>query len=114
MAIKNPRSHDDYMVGWICVLLLEMAAAKLMLDVIYLTLSILLIDQNTYILGNIGDYNIVVMCLLAGVYSIISAVIIVIQLLSSFYSIYFGLLVGIGGRVPSSNIDIQLGDIVVS
>lgn len=36
------------------------------------------------------------------------------QLLSTFNSIRFGLLVGIGGGVPSSDIDIRLGDIVVS
>lgn len=36
------------------------------------------------------------------------------QLLSSFHAICFGLMVGIGGGVPSSNADIRLGDIVVS
>jgi nucleoside phosphorylase len=36
------------------------------------------------------------------------------QLLSSFRSIWFSLMVGIGGGVPSSKADIRLGDIVVS
>jgi hypothetical protein len=36
------------------------------------------------------------------------------RLLSSFHSIRFGLMVGIGGGVPSSHADIRLGDIVVS
>ncbi|KAF4769135.1 hypothetical protein HAV15_008620 [Penicillium sp. str.  len=36
------------------------------------------------------------------------------QLLSSFRAIRIGLMVGIGGGVPSSNADIRLGDIVVS
>ncbi|KAF7139716.1 hypothetical protein CNMCM5793_007554 [Aspergillus hiratsukae] len=36
------------------------------------------------------------------------------HLLSSFHSIRFGLMVGIGGGVPSGHADIRLGDIVVS
>jgi nucleoside phosphorylase len=36
------------------------------------------------------------------------------QLLSSFHTIRFGFMVGIGGGVPSSSADIRLGDIVVS
>ncbi|CRG88502.1 Nephrocystin-3 [Talaromyces islandicus] len=114
MATENPRSHDDYTVGWICALPLEMAAAKLMLDVIHPSLPIPSTDQNTYIFGNIGDHNIVVACLPAGAYGTISAATVAVQLLSSFHSIRFGLLVGIGGGVPSSNADIRLGDVVVS
>jgi nucleoside phosphorylase len=91
-----------------------MAAAKLMLDAIHPTLPIPSTDQNTYILGNIGDHNIVIACLPAGAYGTISAASVAIQLLTSFHSIRFGLLVGIGGGVPSSNADIRLGDVVVS
>lgn len=36
------------------------------------------------------------------------------QLLSSFHAIRIGLMVGIGGGVPSNYADIRLGDIVVS
>ncbi|CRL30789.1 unnamed protein product [Penicillium camemberti] len=43
---------------------------------------------------------------------IVSAITVAIQLLSSFYSIRFGLMVGIGGGVPNSNIDVRFGDIV--
>ena len=50
----------------------------------------------------------------AGAYGNISAATVGMQLLSSFHSIRFGLMVGIGGGVPSSNADIRLGDIVVS
>lgn len=35
-------------------------------------------------------------------------------MLSTYHNIRFGLLVGIGGGVPSSSADIRLGDIVVS
>ncbi|KAJ5642527.1 hypothetical protein N7490_006527 [Penicillium lividum] len=107
-------SHDDYTVGWICALPLEMAAAKLMMDTIHPSLPSPSTDQNTYILGNIGEHNIVIACLPGGAYGNVSAATVAMQLLSSFHSIRFGLMVGIGGGIPSSNADIRLGDIVVS
>ncbi|GIJ99474.1 hypothetical protein Aspvir_001606 [Aspergillus viridinutans] len=114
MAARTPLSHDDYTVGWICALPLEMAAAKLMLDAIHPGLPLPLTDQNTYILGNIREHNVVIACLPSGAYGTISAATVAMQLLSSFPSIRFGLMVGIGGGVPSSRADIRLGDIVVS
>ncbi|KAJ5773565.1 hypothetical protein N7457_008461 [Penicillium paradoxum] len=102
------------LVGWICALSLEMAAAKLMLDAIHPSLPHPPTDRNTYILGNIGEHNIVVVCLPAGTYGIVPAATGAMQLLSSFHSIRFGLMVGIGGGVPSEKADIRLGDIVVS
>ncbi|KAJ5975009.1 hypothetical protein N7481_008716 [Penicillium waksmanii] len=114
MAARAPLCRDDYTVGWICALPLEMAAAKLMLDAIHPNLPRPPTDQNTYILGNIEKHNIVIACLPSGAYGIVSAATVATQLLSSFRSIRFGLMVGIGGGVPSSNADIRLGDIVVS
>ncbi|KAJ5706466.1 hypothetical protein N7536_002155 [Penicillium majusculum] len=114
MAVRASLSHGDYTVGWICALPLEMAAAKLMLDSIHPSLPRPPTDQNTYILGNIGDHNIVVTCLPSGAYGNVSAATVAMQLLSTFHSIRFGLMVGIGRGVPSSNADIRLGDIVVS
>jgi nucleoside phosphorylase len=107
-------SHDDYTVGWICALALEMAAAKAMLDDIHTDLPKLPNDDNAYTLGRIGTHNIVVACLPSGVYGTTSAAVVAIQMLSSFRSIRFGLMVGIGGGVPSKDADIRLGDIVVS
>ncbi|KAJ5134838.1 hypothetical protein N7526_006203 [Penicillium atrosanguineum] len=114
MIGRTPLSYDDYTVGWICALPLEMAAAKLMLDAIHPSLPRPGTDHNTYIFGSIGKHNIVIACLPSGAYSNISAATVAMQLLSSFHSIQFGLMVGIGGGVPSSNVDIRLGDIVVS
>ncbi|KAJ5907909.1 hypothetical protein N7495_000591 [Penicillium taxi] len=114
MADRASLSHRDYTVGWICALPLEMAAAKLMLDSIHPSLPRPPTDHNTYILGNIGDHNIVIACLPSGAYGNISAATVAIQLLSSFHSIRFGLMVGIGGGIPTSGADIRLGDIVVS
>ncbi|KAJ5823330.1 hypothetical protein N7447_005670 [Penicillium robsamsonii] len=108
------RSHDDYTVGWICALPVETAAAKLMLDNIHPLLPRLPMDQNAYIFGSIGEHNIVIATLPTGAYGSTSAATVGMQLLSSFHAIRFGLMVGIGGGVPSSNADIRLGDIVVS
>lgn len=71
-------------------------------------------DQNTYILGSIGEQNIVIASLPSGAYGNTSATTVGMQLLSSFHAIRVGLMVGIGGGVPSRNADIRLGDIAVS
>ena len=107
-------SHDNYTVGWICALYLEMAAAKAMLDEIHDSLPVDPKDDNAYTLGRIGPHNVVIACLPSGVYGTTSAAIVATQMLSSFRSIRFGLMVGIGGGVPSKDVDIRLGDIVVS
>ncbi|OOG00636.1 hypothetical protein ASPCADRAFT_125648 [Aspergillus carbonarius ITEM 5010] len=107
-------SHDDYKIGWICALPLEMAAAQALLDEIHEDLPVQPNDHNAYTLGSIGKHNIVIACLPSGVYGIASATTVAMQLLSSFRSIHFGLMVGIGGGVPQEGADIRLGDVVIS
>ena len=53
-------------------------------------------------------------CLPSGVYGTIPAATVAAHMRTTFPSIHFGLMVGIGGGVPSTNEDIRLGDIVVS
>jgi nucleoside phosphorylase len=101
MDTKTRRSHNDYTVGWICALPLEMAAAKAMLDEVHEDLPVPPNDHNAYILGKIGNHNTVIACLPSGEYGISSTAAVAMQLLSSFHSIRFGLMVGIGGGVPS-------------
>ena len=91
-----------------------MAAAKAMLDEIHPDLPTMSNDQNTYVLGSIRAHNVVIACLPSGVYGTTSAAIVADQMLFTFRSIRFGLMVGIGGGVPSSEADIRLGDVVVS
>ncbi|KAL4778002.1 nucleoside phosphorylase domain-containing protein [Aspergillus varians] len=67
-----------------------------------------------YTLGNISGHNVVVACLPSGVYGKVSASTVVSQMLSTFPEIRFGLMVGIGGGVPSIGVDIRLGDVVIS
>ncbi|KAE8396415.1 hypothetical protein BDV23DRAFT_192206 [Aspergillus alliaceus] len=107
-------SHEQYTVGWICALPLEMAAAIAMLDETHEDLPVKSNDGNAYTLGRIGKHNLVIACLPSGQYGTTSATVVAIQLLSSFPSIKFGLMVGIGGGIPSSKVDIRLGDVVVS
>lgn len=114
MAARARLSHKDYTVGWICALPVELAAAKVMLDQVHEDLPVSSTDHNTYILGSIKDHNVVIACLPSGDYGIVSANTVAMQLLSSFRSIRFGLMVGLGGGVPSDVADIRLGDIVVS
>lgn len=107
-------SRHDYTVGWICALPLEVAAAREMMDKVHPGLEIPMADHNSYILGSIGKHNVVIACLPSGGYGIAPAAAVAVQLRTTFPFIRFGLMVGIGGGVPRSDLDIRLGDIVVS
>jgi nucleoside phosphorylase len=111
-AIPIPR--EDYTVAWICALPLEAAAAKAMLDKTHPKLSQSTGDDNAYTLGEISGHNIVVACLPSGVYGTISAATVAAHMRTTFPFIRFGLMVGIGGGVPTAKNDIRLGDVVVS
>jgi nucleoside phosphorylase len=110
----NAYSHDDYTVGMICALPLELADATAMLDEIHADLPTSPVDSNIYVLGKIGIHNVVISCSPPGSYGTTSAAIVATQMLSSFRSIRFGLTIGIGGGAPSVQADIRLGDVVVS
>ena len=112
----NPRmlSHDDYTVGWICALPLEMTATRAMLEEIHPDLGGLdPNDHNVYTLGKIYGHNVVITCLPSGVYGTTSATRVADQMLFSFHSITIPLMVGIGGGAPNEAHDIRLGDIVI-
>ncbi|KAL3477785.1 hypothetical protein BJX99DRAFT_225726 [Aspergillus californicus] len=107
-------SPADYSVGWICALSLELAAAKAMLDETHSNPRQPPSDLNTYTVGAISGHNVVIAPLPAGVYGTTSASYVTASLLSTFPSIRYVLMVGIGGGVPSRDVDIRLGDVVVS
>ncbi|KAL6697324.1 hypothetical protein J3F84DRAFT_394022 [Trichoderma pleuroticola] len=104
-------THADYTIGWICALPNEQTAAIAMLDRKHPDLPSLANDDNAYTFGSIASHNIVIACLPKGRYGTNSAATIATKMLSSFPSIKFGLLVGIGGGIPSK---VRLGDVVVS
>lgn len=103
-------SREAYTVALICALSVEMAAAEAMLDEIHEKLPVPSGDHNCYTLGKMGKHNVVIAGLPSGKYGTTSAATVAIQLLRTFQSIHFGLLVGIGGGVPNEEADIRLGD----
>jgi WD40 repeat protein/nucleoside phosphorylase len=71
-------------------------------------------DDNIYTFGRISHHNVVIACLPKGKYGLTSAASVAKDMLRSFPSIRFGMMVGIGGGAPSLKHDIRLGDVVVS
>ncbi|PYH31487.1 TPR-like protein [Aspergillus neoniger CBS 115656] len=114
MASGSKPSHNDYTVAWICALPVELAAAQALLDETHDQLPAGPNDANVYTLGCICGHRIVLTCLPSGVCGTISAAVVATQLLSTFHSIQFALLVGIGGGIPTKNADVRLGDVVVA
>ena len=109
-------SRDSYVVGWVCALSVELAAAKAVLDDIHpgLPLDPNDIDTNTYVLGRVGGHNIVLACAHPGVDGSTSVAAVLKRMLERFKSIRFSVMVGIGGGAPSTKNNIALGDIAVS
>jgi nucleoside phosphorylase len=113
MALKRRRLRcEDYTVGWVCALPIELAAAKAILDE---EDDFFLHGNETflYTLGRIGDHNVVITCLPAGQLGTNSAAAAAAQMKPKFTAVRFSLMVGVGGGVPGRT-DIRLGDVVVS
>ncbi|KAJ5656158.1 hypothetical protein N7507_008108 [Penicillium longicatenatum] len=105
----------SYTVGWICALPVEYVAAQEFLDEEHKNpRSLSRNDTNDYTLGKIGEHNVVIAVIPDGEYGTASAANVATNMLNSFHNIRIGLMVGIGGGVPSESHDIRLGDIVVS
>jgi hypothetical protein len=106
--------HDDYTVAWICPLVVEQFAALAMLDEKHQRLPQPEHDHNTYNLGSIYGHNVVIARLpMAGN---CFAATVVAQMRATYPRLRFGLLVGIGGGVPTRTDEgpIRLGHVVVS
>ncbi|RTE80803.1 hypothetical protein BHE90_004681 [Fusarium euwallaceae] len=112
-------SPDLYTIGWIAPLSIERAAATALLDERHKApeeFNQPESDTNSYAWGKIGEHNIVIASLPAGVIGTISAATTASNLVSSLPHIRIGLLVGIGGGIPrlDQGRDIRLGDVVIS
>lgn len=106
--------HCEYTVGWICAIPVEFVAAQEFLDEEHdPPESLPPHSKNNYALGRIGNHNIAIASLPLGEYGIAAAARVAEDMMYSFPKIRFGLMVGIGGGVPTRH-DIRLGDIVVS
>ena len=112
MSRRLPR--EAYTVGWVCALPVELAAALEMLDEDHGPPEYYDNDENLYYLGSITGHNVVIVCLPTGRVGNNPAVAVATQTKATFRGIRFGLMVGIGGGVPSAEVDIRLGDVVVS
>jgi hypothetical protein len=111
---KNLRP-DDFRVGWICAVQTEYVVACELLDEEYPALPVNSThDNDSYTFGRVSQHNVVVACLPKGKYGLTSTTSAAKDMLRSFPSIRFGLMVGIAGGAPSKKHDIRLGDVVVS
>lgn len=104
---------DDFTVGWICAVSVEVAAARSMLDERYETPPIHRSDLNIYTVGRIAQHRVVIAYTRLGTYGMSWATMAASQMFQTFKKIRFALLVGIGGSAPSPEHDIRLGDVVV-
>ncbi|KAK8929326.1 hypothetical protein VCV18_001988 [Metarhizium anisopliae] len=111
-ADSSTLSRDDYTIGWVCALPLELAASMTMLDQVHDLLPTLYGDTNSYALGSICHHNVVMACLPISQVGTNNAAIVATNMKRSFPSIRMCLVVGIGGGVPSKA-DVRLGDVVV-
>ncbi|KUM57952.1 hypothetical protein ACN42_g9214 [Penicillium freii] len=107
-------SRDSYRVGWICPLEVEQIAAMEMLDEEHKPLPQPSGDTNIYNLGSINNHNVVIAGLPRA--GNCSAATVVTQMKMTFPNLKYGLLVGIGGGVPTKTEFgmIRLGHVVVS
>jgi nucleoside phosphorylase len=112
--MARPLRCDDYTVGWVCALPVELAAAQEMLDEEHDTPPYNAHDTNLYTCGRVGEHTVVIACLPEGQTGTNSAAAVAVQMKSTFSSTRFGLMVGIGGGVPGEEADVRLGDVVVS
>ncbi|EGU85726.1 hypothetical protein FOXB_03759 [Fusarium oxysporum f. sp. conglutinans Fo5176] len=110
---KRPKVDlGKYSVGWICALDIELTAAESMLDALHGTCDQDTHDSNTYILGSIGQHNVVLACLPNDGAGNNNAAIVATHLRRTFPSITMMLMVGIGGGVPGPH-NPHLGDVVI-
>ncbi|RMZ92306.1 hypothetical protein DV736_g454, partial [Chaetothyriales sp. CBS 134916] len=117
MENRPSLSIEEYQVGIICALRHEMTAAMATLDERHQPITGQdKHDPNNYVLGRVHDHNVVIACLPAGVYGTNAAARVANDMLRTFTGLRFGLMVGIGGGIPSvpKGPDIRLGDVVIS
>ncbi|KAL4933101.1 nucleoside phosphorylase domain-containing protein [Aspergillus undulatus] len=101
---------EEYHVAWITALPTEFSAATAMLDEQYEHS----VDTALYTLGRICWHNVVIVCLPAGHIGTTAAATTVLQMTLKFPALKVGLLIGVGAGVPSTGVDIRLGDVVIS
>ncbi|KAK6495559.1 hypothetical protein TWF481_002608 [Arthrobotrys musiformis] len=105
---------SDYYIGWIFSIPIELAAALAILDETHPQLKVPDSDINVYKFGRIGRHNVAISCLPEGRCGVTRAGFVAAHMGRTFPRLKFGLMVGVGGGVPSQDNDIRLGDLVIS
>ncbi|KAF5865948.1 hypothetical protein ETB97_001524 [Aspergillus alliaceus] len=109
-------SDSEFTIGWVCALFKEYIAARETLDEIYEEQTGFLRAEdgaNYYTRGRVGPHKVVIGCLPAGKYGLISTSAVAEDMKRRFLSIGLVLMVGIGGGVPNATSDVRLGDVVI-
>ncbi|KAK5128141.1 hypothetical protein LTR08_004177 [Meristemomyces frigidus] len=105
---------EDYTVGWICALPVpEWKASRTLLDEVHKDLPLGAAAKLQYVYGTMNAHNVVMGCLPDSQTGVGAAAAVASEMGSTFTRMRFGLLVGVGGGMPSEASDIRLGDIVV-
>ncbi|KAK4895826.1 hypothetical protein LTR49_028228 [Elasticomyces elasticus] len=107
----HPR--ESYTVGITCALDVEKAVVEATLDEEHGGVEKMTGGENSYNFGRIGEHNVVVASLPAGVTGKAPAAIAALDMMRSS-PIKAGFMVGIGGGVWSDKADVRLGNVVVS
>lgn len=90
-----------------------MATAKAKLDKQYSAPPQPKSHYNNYVVGKTGAHKVVIACLPAGRAGTTSAAVVATQILSIFTGTRFGLMVGVGGDVPSEKNNVWRSDVVI-
>ncbi|KAG5654894.1 hypothetical protein KAF25_005851 [Fusarium avenaceum] len=106
--------RNQYTAGILCALPIEMKAIRALFDERHQSPTGILGDENQYVLGQMAQHMVVATSLPAGEYGTNAAASAISDMMRSFLSLQFCLLVGVAGGAPSEENDIWLGDVVVS
>ncbi|KNG88551.1 hypothetical protein ANOM_002714 [Aspergillus nomiae NRRL 13137] len=114
-SMRRP-SDNEFTIGWVCALLKEYIAAREVLDEVYDEKTGFLRAEdgaNYYTRGRVGPHKVVIGCLPAGKYGLVSTSGVAEDMKRRFLSIGLVFMVGIGGGVPNATTDVRLGDVVI-
>lgn len=106
--------HENYKVAIICALPEELMAVRAIFNSPHQDLPHHKNDTNTYVLGCLGNYNVVAACLPYEENGMNAASKVASDIEKSFSSIKWYFVVGIGGGASLEKHDIRRGDVIVS
>jgi len=92
----------------------QLAAVRVLFDQEYASISMPACDTNAYVLGRIGEHDVVVAGLPAGHSGSISVASVIAGAHHSFPDIRKAVMLGVAGAAPSEKYDVRLGDVVVT